>query len=134
MKLWEVQLNFAVHCVTSGLCVLTEHLNAEQPLVKALYRFHAYYHVRCILKRMSVPTPSEDEFDKYGNAFSLEQVRRIGDEYGFSTKDLAIYRNKYYFDGSGTSGNYAYQQNNWSVCRLVNKSIFSEPFSDKATR
>ena len=40
MALWEVQLNFAVHCSTSGLGVSTEHLNAKQPLVKALYRFH----------------------------------------------------------------------------------------------
>ena len=46
MKLWEVQLNFAVHCATSGLGISTEHLNAKQPLVKVLYRFHAYYHIR----------------------------------------------------------------------------------------
>ena len=114
MRLWEVQLNFAVHCATSGLGVSTEHLNAKQLLVRAVYKFHSYYHVRRILKRMLTPLPGEEGFDKYNNAFSLEQVRRIGDEYGCSTNDLAIYRNKYYFDRSGTSGNYAYQQNNWS--------------------
>ena len=59
MKLWEVQLNFAVHCATSGLGVSMEHLNAKQPLVKALYRFHAYYHVRRILRRMLTPLPGE---------------------------------------------------------------------------
>ena len=42
MRLWEVQLNFTVHCATSGLGVSTEHLNSEKKLVRALYRFHAY--------------------------------------------------------------------------------------------
>ena len=79
MKLWEVQLNFAVHCATSGLGVSTEHLSAKQSLVKALYRFHVYYHVRRILKRMLTPLPGEEGFNKYNNAFSLEEVRRIGD-------------------------------------------------------
>ena len=114
MKLWGVQLNFAVHCATSGLGISTEHLSAKKPLVKALYKFHTYYHIRRILKRMSVPTPSEEGFDKYDNAFSLEQVGRIGDEYGCFTKNMCIYKDEYYLDRSGTSGNYAYQHNNWS--------------------
>ena len=37
MALWETQLNFAVHCATSGLGISTEHLKAEQPMVKSLY-------------------------------------------------------------------------------------------------
>ena len=114
MKLWEVQLNFATHCATSGLGVSTEHLNAKQPLVKALYRFHAYYHVRRILKRMLTPLPGEEGFDKYNNAFSLEQVRRIGDEYGCSTKSLGIYENQYYFDRTGVGSHVSYEHNNWS--------------------
>ena len=109
MALWEVQLNFAIHCTTSGLGVSTEHLNAKQPLVKALYRFHTYYHVRRILKRMLTPLPGEEGFDKYDNAFSLEQVRRIGDEYGCSAKNLNIYRNEYYLDRSGKYGDYSYR-------------------------
>ena len=114
MALWEVQLNFAMHCATSGLGVSTEHLNAKQPLVKALYRFHAYYHVRRILKRMLTPLPGTEGFDKYNNAFSLEEVRRIGDEYGCSTKSLGIYENKYYFERTGKYGNYFYEHNDWS--------------------
>ena len=114
MKLWEVQLNFAMHCATSGLGVSTEHLNAKQPLVKALYRFHAYYHVRRILKRLLTPLPGTEGFDKYNNAFNLEQVRRIGDEYGCSTKSLGIYESEYYFERTGKYGNYFYEHNNWS--------------------
>ena len=114
MKLWEVQLNFAVHCATSGLGVSTIHLNAKQPLVRALYRFHAYYHIRRILRRMLTPLPGTEGFDKYNNTFNLEQVRRIGDEYGCSTKSLGIYENKYYFDRTGKYGNYSYEHNDWS--------------------
>ena len=114
MALWEVQLNFATHCATSGLGVSTEHLNAKQPLVKALYRFHTYYHVRRILKQMLTPLPGTEGFDKYNNAFHLEKVRRIGDEYGCSTKSLGIFENKYYFDRTGKYGNYSYEHNNWS--------------------
>ena len=114
MALWEVQLNFAMHCATSGLGVSTEHLNAKQPLVKALYRFHTYYHIRRILKRMLTPLPGTEGFDKYNNAFSLEEVRRVGDEYGCSTKSLRIYENKYYFERTGKYGNYFYEHNDWS--------------------
>ena len=98
MTLREVQLNFATHCATLGLGVSTEHLNAKQPLVKALYRFHTYYHIRRILKRMLTPLPGTEGFDKYNNAFHLEEVRRIGDEYGVTTKSLGIFKNEYYFE------------------------------------
>ena len=121
MALWEVQLNFAMHCATSGLGVSTEHLNAKQPLVKALYRFHAYYHIRRILKRMLTPLPGTEGFDKYNNAFSLEEVRRIRDEYGITTKNLGIFKNKYYFDRTGKYGNYFYEHNDWSRW-IVNSS------------
>jgi len=113
MKLWDTQLNFAVHCATSGLGISTEHLNAKEPLVRSLYRFHAYYHIRRILKRMLVPTPSEEGFDRYNNAYNLKEVRRIGDEYGCSTRNY-LYRNSSYFDRTGRPGHYAYEHNNWN--------------------
>ena len=55
------------------------------------------------------------------NAFSLEQVRRIGDEYGCSTKSLGIYKNEYYFERTGKYGDYSYEHNNWSRW-IVNSS------------
>ena len=83
-------------------------------MVRSLYRFHAYYHIRRILKKMQTPLPSGDRFDKYNNAFSLEQVRKIGDEYGCSTKSLGIYKNEYYFDRSGVGSQTTHTHNNWS--------------------
>ena len=113
LRLWEVQLNFAVHCATSALGVSTEHLNAEQPLVKSLYRFHVYYHVHRILRRMTIPTPSEDGFDKYNNAYSLKEARRVADEYGCSS-NFHLYLNDFYFEKTGLPGHYKYAHNNWA--------------------
>ena len=114
MAFWETQLNFAVHCAISGLGISTEHLNAEQSMVRSFYRFHANYHMRRILIRMRTPLPRDNGFDQYNNAFSLEQVKKIGDEYGCSTKNLGIYKNEYYFDKSGTGSRVSYAHNNWS--------------------
>ena len=114
MKLWETQLNFAVHCAASRLGISTEHLDTERPLVRALYRFHTYYHVRRILSRIRVPTPSQEGFDKYKNAFSLEEVRRVVNEYGCGTENLGIYSNQYYFDQTGRDSHVSYARNNWS--------------------
>ena len=50
LKLWDTQLNFAVHCASSALGVSVGHLNITESLVRALYRFHVYYHVRRILR------------------------------------------------------------------------------------
>ena len=112
MELWETQLNFAVHCAASRLGISTEHFVAESPLVRALYRFHTYYQVRRILSRIRVPTPSQKGFDKYNNAFSLVEVRRVGNEYECGTENLSIYRNQYYFDQIGSGSHISYAHNN----------------------
>ena len=58
LKLWQIQLNFAVWCASSACGVSSEHLNNKKhSMVRALYRFHVYYHVRRILKRLQVPLP-----------------------------------------------------------------------------
>ena len=96
LKLWDTQLNFAVHCATSALGVSVEHLNAKQPLVRALYRFHVYYHVRRILRRMLAPLPNEENFDKYNNNCSSEQAIKVADEYGTS-RNFHIYAGRFYY-------------------------------------
>ena len=47
MRLWQTQLNFAVWCALSACGVSSVHLNyMKHPMVRAVYRFHVYYHVR----------------------------------------------------------------------------------------
>ena len=96
LKLWDAQLNFAVHCATSALGVSVEHLNAEEPLVRAVYRFHVYYHIRRILRRILAPLPKEENFDKYNNKCSKEQAIKIADEYEIS-RNFHVYAGRYYF-------------------------------------
>ena len=43
MRLWQAQLNFAMWCASSAN--YTEH-----PVIRLVYRFHIYYHMRRILK------------------------------------------------------------------------------------
>ena len=47
MQLWQSQLNFAVWCASSACGVSSEHLNyIKHPMIRAVYRFPVYYHVR----------------------------------------------------------------------------------------
>ena len=56
IRLWQTQLNFAVFCALSTCRVSSAHLNyTKHPVIRSVYRFHVYYHVRRILKRLQVP-------------------------------------------------------------------------------
>ena len=47
MRLWQIQLNFAVWCASSACGVSSVHLNhTKHSMIRAVYRFHMYYHVR----------------------------------------------------------------------------------------
>ena len=46
-RLWQTQLNYAVWCASSACVVSSAHLNyTKHPMIKAVYQFHVYYHVR----------------------------------------------------------------------------------------
>ena len=70
-KLLQTQLNFAV-CSTSSACgVSSVHLNYKaHPMIRAVYRFHVYYHVRRVLKRLQVPLPDETGFNTADNPYT----------------------------------------------------------------
>ena len=44
--LWQTQLNFAVVCASSACGVSVEHMHAKNPMIRSIYRFHVYYHIR----------------------------------------------------------------------------------------
>ena len=48
--IWQLQLNFVVFCASSACGVSVEHLNAKELMIRSIYRFNVYYHVRRILK------------------------------------------------------------------------------------
>ena len=64
MGLWQTQLNFEVWCALSACGVSSAHLNyTKHPMIRAVYHFHMYYHVRRVLKRLQVPLPHGPGFN-----------------------------------------------------------------------
>ena len=85
--LWQSQLNFVVFCASSACGVSVEHLNAKKPMVRSIYRFHVYYHIRRILKRIEIPLPYENSFNKYNNPYNHKMFKKNCDEYEVSDKN-----------------------------------------------
>ena len=94
--LWQSQLNFIVFCASSACGVSVEHLKAKEPMIRSIYCFHAYYHIRRILKILEIPLTYENSFNQYNNLYNHEKFIGICSEYGVSN-DLAKWRNQKYF-------------------------------------
>ena len=63
------QLNFAIFCATSTLGISWQHLNHPSLLVRSVYRFHVYFHVRLIMHDLGISLPHEDAFSKAKNTY-----------------------------------------------------------------
>ena len=94
--IWQSQLNFVVFCASSACGVSVEHLNTKEPMIRSIYRFHVYYHIRRILKILEIPLPYENSFNQYNNPYNHEKFIGICSEYGVSN-DLTKWRNQKYF-------------------------------------
>ena len=66
--MYRCHLTFALFCATSALGISWQHLNHLNLLVRAVYRFHLYFHVRSILHNLGTPFPYEDGFSKVKNS------------------------------------------------------------------
>ena len=74
MRLWQTQLNFAVWSTLSACGVSSVHLNYNKhPMIRAVYQFHMYYHVRLVLKRLQVPLPHESSFNASNNPYTSSE-------------------------------------------------------------
>ena len=82
LKLWQTQLNFAVFCASSACRVSSAHLNyTKHPMIRSVYRFHIYYHVRRILKRLQTPLPHETGFNAADNPYTESEFLKICEDY-----------------------------------------------------
>ena len=71
MKLWQTQLNFTVFCTSSACGVSSDHLNYKKhSLIRSVYRFHVYYHIRRVLKRLQAVLPHEANFNLADNPYT----------------------------------------------------------------
>ena len=94
--IWQSQLNFMVFCASSACRVSVEYLNGKEPMIRSIYRFHVYCHIRRILKILEIPLPYENSFNQYNNPYNHEKFIGICSEYGVSN-DLTKWRNQKYF-------------------------------------
>ena len=125
--LWQSQLNFVVFCASSACGVSVEHLNAKEPMIRSIYRFHVYYHIRRILKILEIPLPYENSFNQYSNPYNHEKFIGICSEYGVSN-DLTKWRNQKYFS--------TWQSRAWETNKpgmsYINENSFSRWIIEKS--
>ena len=125
--IWQLQLNFTVFCASSACGVSVEHLNAKEPMIKSIYRFHVYYHIRRILKILEIPLPYENSFNQYNNPYNHEKFIGICSEYGVSN-DLTKWRNQKYFS--------TWQSRAWETGKpgmsYINENSFSRWIIEKS--
>ena len=123
----QLQLNFVVFCASSACGVSVEHLNAKEPMIRSIYRFHVYYHIRRILKILEIPLPYENSFNQYNNPYNHEKFIGICSEYGVSN-DLTKWRNQKYFS--------TWQSRAWETNKLgmsyINENSFSRWIIEKS--
>ena len=125
--IWQSRLNFAVFCASSVCGVSVEHLNAKEPMIRSIYRFHVYYHIRRILKILEIPLPYENSFNQYSNPYNHEKFIGICSEYGVSN-DLTKWRNQKYFS--------TWQSRAWETNKpgmsYINENSFSRWIIEKS--
>ena len=125
--IWQSQLNFAVFCASSACGVSVEHLNAKEPIIRSMYRFHVYYHIRRILKILEIPLPYENSFNQYSNPYNHEKFIGICSEYGVSN-NLTKWRNQKYFS--------TWQSRAWETGKpgmsYINENSFSRWIIEKS--
>ena len=125
--IWQSQLNFVVFCASSVCGVSVEHLNAKEPMIRSIYRFHVYYHIRRISKILEIPLPYENSFNQYSNPYNHEKFIRICSEYGVSN-DLTKWRNQKYFS--------TWQSRAWETNKpgmsYINENSFSRWIIEKS--
>ena len=125
--IWQSQLNFMVFCASSACGVSVEHLNTKEPMIRSIYHFHVYYHIRRILKILEIPLRYENSFNQYKNPYNHEKFIGICSEYGVSN-DLTKWRNHKYFS--------MWQSRAWETGRpgmsYINENSFSRWIIEKS--
>ena len=102
-------------------------MNAKKPMIRSIYRFHVYHHVRRILKIMEIPLPYENSLNQYNNPYNHEMFIKVCGEYGVSN-DLTKWRNQIYFS--------TWQSRAWETGKpgisYINENSFSRWIIEKS--
>ena len=101
--MYRCQLNFAMFCVTRALGISWQHLNHPNLLVRAVYRFHVYFHIRLIFHELGISLPREDGFSKVKNDYEYS-VYYIVCQYGVNRDETWMYGEWFYMTDYGIFG------------------------------
>ena len=94
--MYRCQLNFALFCVTSALGISWQHLNHLNLLVRSVYRFHVYFHVRLILHDLGISLPHEDGFSKVKNSYMKSVYYSVCDGYSVNADETWMHEDCFY--------------------------------------
>ena len=98
LKLWQTQLNYVVFCASSTFRVSSAHLNyTKHPMIRLVYRFHVYYHVRQVLKRLQLPLPHQTGFNAADNPYTESEFFKICEDYRVSDNPMRYRDEKFYW-------------------------------------
>ena len=70
-------------------------------MIRAVYRFHVYYHVRSVLKKLQVPLPHGPGFNASDNPYTSSEFFKICEDYGVPNNPMRYRDEKFYQHGVG---------------------------------
>ena len=91
-------------CATSALGISWQHLNHPNLLVRAVYRFLVYFHIRLILHDLGIFLPHEDGFRKVKNSYINSSYYNTCDKYGVDPTETWMYGDRFYTTNYGIFG------------------------------
>ena len=98
MRLWQTQLNFTVFCASSACGVSSAHLNyTKHPMIRSVYLFHVYYHMRRILKKLQTLLPDETSFNAADNPYTDSEFFKICEDYRVPNNPMKYRDEKLYW-------------------------------------
>ena len=66
-------------------------------MIRSVYHFHVYYHVRRILKKLQTPLPHETSFNTADNPYSESEFLKICEHYGVPNDPMRYRDKKFYW-------------------------------------
>ena len=66
-------------------------------MIRSVYRFHVYYHVRRILKRLQTPLPHETGFNEPDNPYTESEFFKICKDYRVPNDPMKYWDEKFYW-------------------------------------
>ena len=66
-------------------------------MIRSVYRFHVYYYLRQVLKRLQVPLPHETGFNTADNPYTESEFLKICEDYGVPNDPMRYRDEKFYW-------------------------------------